>query len=395
MKIKLKPLLQKVLLLAAGALSALFLAEAALRLAGLRFAGRTPGGAPPAGRVKILCAGDSFTYGMGAPKDGNYPAHLQKLIDARYGRGEASVVNAGALAQNSSRLAAGIEALLETHKPDVLLVLTGSVNQSLRGSNFFLLAGEVLPPGERAALKADALLGRYSKLYRFLRVRAELLRAAKAAAYRARPCSPEAERALALGKERSDRGEFESAASALDEGLQADGACAALHFERGRLYFYFREFKPAFKSFRKGRDLDPGHPYVDSFLSQELPLLRPRYADPILDKVLEGDLRAICAAARRAGVMPLVQTYPFTDAARNGIRRDAAAAAGTPLIEHHLVFKPLLAQGKIRRYLSGDEPDLLTSHPNSEGYALMAENVLKTLEALYLFRKPAQEARGR
>ncbi len=35
---------------------------------------------------RILCLGDSFTYGLGAPKGKSYPDQLQILLDTRAGK---------------------------------------------------------------------------------------------------------------------------------------------------------------------------------------------------------------------------------------------------------------------------------------------------------------------
>ena len=73
----------------------------------------------------------------------------------------------------------------------------------------------------------------------------------------------------------------------------------------------------------------------------------------------------------------LIQTYPFgTDSQRDGARKAAAAGAGAALADQREVFLPLTAGPKFKDYLSGDEPDLMASHPNSKGYRLMAGTVL-------------------
>ncbi len=389
-----KPLFYKISLVAAGIAGGLILTEAGLRFYGVYFRhSKAAVAASAAAKAKILCVGDSFTFGMGAPKGSGYPSHLQEILDLKYGIGTYGVINEGIPGQNSSELADRIDLLLEEYKPEVLLILTGANNYNLRNSHFFLFAAGDITFPQKAALKTDAFLLRL-KTYKFLKLgMKQLLSRINAGTYSAPPCSLAAKKFLVDFRSEFERHNFKRAASILDEGLRKDGECAELDFERGRMYFYFRDFPKAFSYFRRGRDLDPRHPFVNTFLSQERTLLHPEYAGRIMDKVLRHDLELICKAAARAGTLPLIQTYPVaTDSQRDWIREEVSARAATAVINHHRSFLPLLSGGKLREYLSGDEPDLPSSHPNSAGYKLMAENIYETLKTLDLFKR--QSARS-
>lgn len=379
-----KSALRKSTLALAGLACGLLLAEAGLRLYGAYFRLSRSAGAPrtaSVSAVKVLCVGDSFTYGMGAPAGSGYPEHLQKLLDAGCGHGAYAVINAGVPAQNSSELADRIDYLLAAHRPHFVIILTGANNYSLRDSNFFLFAPEELSFTRRAALRADALFSSL-KTYKFFKLGAKLLAArVRARTYSPPPCSTAAQAALSEAMKENDRRDFKKATAIMEQALLRDENCAELRFQAGRMRFYFRDFPGAFDHFRKGRQLDPRHPFVDIFLSQEIPLLRPESSRRALDKLLRYDLQTICKAARRGGARPLIQTYPFvTDAQRDAIRAEAAAETGTALIDQHKVFIPLMAGGKFRDYLSGDEPDLLASHPDSRGYELMAETIYAAIK---------------
>lgn len=111
--------------LLAGALFAGLLLAAAVKLLGLAFSGRAlqP---PPGGGHKILCLGDSFTYGLGAAPEESYPYQLQRLLS---GRGYAvTVVNGGVVTQNSSQLVAGLQHNIDKERPDAIVLLTGKAN---------------------------------------------------------------------------------------------------------------------------------------------------------------------------------------------------------------------------------------------------------------------------
>jgi len=378
--------LQKTALIVLGLAGGLLLAETGLRLYGAYFRFSRPAGAPAAGAVKILCVGDSFTYGIGSPPGSGYPEQLRKLLDTNYGTGAYAVINAGVPAQNSSELAARIDYLLAAHRPNLLLILTGANNYNLRDSNFFLFAPEELSFTRNAALKADVLFSRL-KTYKLVKLGAKLLfRRWQAGTYVPPACSPETQKTISEAMAENDRHDFGKGAAIMETALLKDGDCAELYFQAGRMRFYFRDFPGAFAHFRKGRELDPRHPFVDIFLSQEIPLLRPEVSGRALDKLLRYDLEIICEAAIRSGAVPLIQTYPFvTDSERDWVRSEVAAELGVPLIDHHKVFLPLMAGKKFRDYLSGDEPDLPASHPNSAGYKLLAGNIYAAGLSLKLF----------
>lgn len=84
--------------------------------------------APGQGDVRILCVGDSFTVGMGAPGGESYPAHLQRLLDA-CATGRYVVVNAGAASQNTAQALHKLPEQLERYQPAAVVVLCGCANQ--------------------------------------------------------------------------------------------------------------------------------------------------------------------------------------------------------------------------------------------------------------------------
>lgn len=385
-----KTFLQRSALAVFGLLLGLLLAEGGLRAYGAYLRYSRAGSAAPAAGTRILCVGDSFTYGVGAPEGASYPAHLQQLLDGDYGPKAYSVINEGVPGQNSSELAARLDFLLTAHRPGVLLILTGANNYSLRNTNFFLFAPDEISAAARAALRADSLFSGL-KVYRLIKFSGRaLMESLRKTTYSPPPCTAPSQAALAGAQAEFDRKDFAKASAMLEEALAGDTACAELSFQAGRMSFYYRDFPAAFRHFRRGKDLDPRHPFVKIFLSQEIPLLRPQSAAAALDKLLGYDLSFICEAALRAGAIPVIQTYPFgTDGQRDAVRKEAAARFAAPLVDHRTVFLPLTAGPKFRDYLSGDEPDLMASHPNSAGYALMARSLREGIGAAGLLPRSA------
>ena len=124
---------------------------------------------PPKGdeELTVLCVGDSFTYGMGAPRGESYPDHLQEML-----RPTVRVVNRGWPGANSALMAAYLPAWLAEEEPDLVLVMAGINNKHnpLGGTYQALVdAGYHVPAfGETAKRRLDELLWRF-RSYRMLR----------------------------------------------------------------------------------------------------------------------------------------------------------------------------------------------------------------------------------
>jgi len=91
--------------------------------------------APLSQEQPILAFGDSITFGYGALAEQSYPAQLSELINI-------SVINAGVNGELSSRGLARLEALLELHKPQLLLLCHGA-NDMLQKRDLKLMAGNL------------------------------------------------------------------------------------------------------------------------------------------------------------------------------------------------------------------------------------------------------------
>jgi lysophospholipase L1-like esterase len=82
---------------------------------------------------RILCLGDSHTYGLGVERSEAWPARLQELLDAAGGPRRFEVTNLGIPGSNSAQLLAALPANLARYAPDLLIVATGGndvVNQT-------------------------------------------------------------------------------------------------------------------------------------------------------------------------------------------------------------------------------------------------------------------------
>lgn len=104
----------------------LVFAEGSLQLLSLAVRGRAS--LPHAGAAtRVLCVGDSHTYGAGVPEPESYPAQLQGFLDQRVPGGFA-VVNAGVPGMNSAQARRRLPGLLTRHRPQYLLIWVGENN---------------------------------------------------------------------------------------------------------------------------------------------------------------------------------------------------------------------------------------------------------------------------
>ena len=94
---------QKAIVFCAGILICLLILEVALRVVGSIYAdiSESDTGKNKKGTTTILCIGDSFTFGIGAPRDLSYPAQLEKLLNQAAPGVKYSVINRGWPGQSS------------------------------------------------------------------------------------------------------------------------------------------------------------------------------------------------------------------------------------------------------------------------------------------------------
>ena len=115
----------------AGLLVVLLVLELGLRVVGCvhrrQLAARRAPVSAADGSCRILCAGDSYTVGMGAPVGQDYPRQLQRLLDAR-GEPACQVVNSAVAGQNTAQILRQLRNDLPVLRPRVVVLLCGGAN---------------------------------------------------------------------------------------------------------------------------------------------------------------------------------------------------------------------------------------------------------------------------
>lgn len=86
----------------------------------LGFCGRDFQPRKPAGVFRIVCLGESSTFGFHNPDTGTYPFLLQQLLEARGAQGVVEVINAGFPYYNSASILSLLKAHVLGWQPDVI-----------------------------------------------------------------------------------------------------------------------------------------------------------------------------------------------------------------------------------------------------------------------------------
>ncbi|MCP3916429.1 MAG: SGNH/GDSL hydrolase family protein [bacterium] len=91
-------------------------------LNGLGLRGPEPAGTLEPGAKRIVCLGDSFTFGWAVGDEETFPAYLRARIAAELGPGSAEVLNFGTPGHNTENELAVYEKLVRPLEPDVVVL---------------------------------------------------------------------------------------------------------------------------------------------------------------------------------------------------------------------------------------------------------------------------------
>lgn len=164
----------RIFLIALGLLFFFLVLEVSLRLAGsiyyrIRMSSQKETAGYCKGTIKILCLGDSFTFGHGAEKDKSYPAQLQRLLDESRQDKKFIVYNAGVSGYSSSMVLKRLVKNLDKYKPNIVLLLIGSNDRTvLEDSNYYLFKRTASGVIADLCLKLDIFFSKF-KSYKLIR----------------------------------------------------------------------------------------------------------------------------------------------------------------------------------------------------------------------------------
>jgi|Deesub1362A_J573_1020465.scaffolds.fasta_scaffold11233_2 lysophospholipase L1-like esterase len=167
---------QKLLLVTLGLLIVLLIVEGAFRIGGIIAYKGIEGQPGHEGAFKILCVGDSSTFGLGATSRSkfSYPAQLQRILEERYPAKKVQVINLGIPGINSTQLANRFEGYILKYNPDVVIVQIGANDWwNLEESHIDRFYNT--DPLRRLILSIELLLNNL-RVYQFLKLSSQSIR---------------------------------------------------------------------------------------------------------------------------------------------------------------------------------------------------------------------------
>lgn len=352
--------------------------ELAVRAGGAIYVGLRPPAPPPIpSGFRILCVGDSFTFGFGAHPGKSYPQDLQGLLDRAYGPGRFAVINRGIPNLNSTQLAMRLPEWLSQDRPDLVLILIGWEELKLYESSYFLFAP--MSAGWRGVLAALDMLLRHSRLYSLARLEAlDLRRRRRTARLREDEAADRlAQEALQLHLRSirdaggADVGDLTAKAEAkLRESIARNPTQPFPHFLLGEVLAR-SDRAAATAEWRKAAALDPTGESGRDHLWEVQPGDPKAIDRTALQKAYAYDIGRMREAAGRSGARLVVETYhtPLIPVSIQDV-----AANDACFIDNVAFFGEVKRhEGSIQRYLASNP------HLNDAGYLLMARHVFDRL----------------
>ena len=427
---------ERVFLVFFGLAASLLLLETGMRVAGYVYNSyrirNFPVGIDAGGTVRILCLGDSFTFGEGAQKGYSYPEQLQEILRGMPDK-EFIVFNGGVPGSNSSYLSRELRNNIDKYKPDIIIVMTGANNCSnFLYSNYFLFANG----SRRTCLYRLDLFLSHIRSYKLLKaVMINLyakINSMPAGGYRPgeghlkasctmksvskgqgtiRGSTHEMERYLESGKAYEKQAKITQAISELKKAIEIDPFDKRPYYMLGFVYLHrCPELKDnlslAIAAFKKAAEIDPNDAllHINLFTAyhrsgkldlalEELRIINrldpgdemscrlllygiPGFRDmEIFERMLKYDLGNIIALSASKNVRLMIQTYPAC--LSNGTLRQMAIMNGLPFVDNEAMFDDLVSLKGYKRqdYFAED------GHCNANGYRVIAQNIYGVLKS--------------
>lgn len=112
--------------------------------------------------IRVLALGDSNTYGLYLQPEDSWPAQLEKRWNETHPEQSIEIINLGYPGTNSFRLLANLPQILDTFRPDVVLLMIGF-------NDFWTPAETPARPGEPTLMERARIHSRVYKLFFILR----------------------------------------------------------------------------------------------------------------------------------------------------------------------------------------------------------------------------------
>ncbi len=368
--------------------------------------------------IRILCLGDSFTFGSGAKPGYSYPEQLEQLLNKDNQRQKFIVYNytghSSCPGLNSSRLLKILDENITKYQPHIIIVLIGMHNRwNLIDSNYFLFTNH---SWKLYLYRLDSLLTRL-RIYKLLKITIgnlkykffknnttqkviiEEIRENPGAEVHLRlaeqynsysgnhslaieeykkvlDLDPDNDKAYArLGRIYENQNKYEMAAVQFKKALQINPNNLLARNRLWNVYFKQGKKELALKELEEYLRIYPQNEGLRCILRFGLPSVEIFEDDELQNKLLKYDLEGIVKTCLYRNVIPILLTYPYASP-RDKIRMEVAKKYKIPFIDIASVFKRLrLSEGyREQDYFSQD------GHCNENGYRIMAEEIYKVLK---------------
>lgn len=245
-----------------GCFAGLLLLEAILRLYGASFSTVPPRTAVAPDAYSVLCLGDSFVYGLGAPRDKSFPSQLEELLRTQSGSMHYVVYNRGVPGQNSSELLDSLQKNIDETKPRIIVILTGGGNTWNYTGYYSYRKGRQAPVKIREALTEIRVFKLIKLLAKSVREHGSGFGSGRSENSVEPPASAiHCTKAGKLYHDEASRhkaeGRIEAAVNAFKKGIEADPKCAANYAGAAQIFFEQEQFKQAEEYYIKAMAVDP------------------------------------------------------------------------------------------------------------------------------------------
>jgi lysophospholipase L1-like esterase len=166
---------QKIFVLIVGLLTALIALEAGLRITGIfymknRLRPESSNQETAQDKYTILCLGNSWTLGAGAPPGMSYPDHLRRMLQGTFKGKDIRVINAGVGSLNSAEMLDRLKPQIDSIKPDLIILQAGEPNMwnYNKHSQYLKRANKLKNPFYGAMFSIKDFLYSKSRVYRLV-----------------------------------------------------------------------------------------------------------------------------------------------------------------------------------------------------------------------------------
>lgn len=355
------------------------------------------------GLIKIICVGDSFTFGAGTSPEYSYPAQLQRMLNSK-GLEKFRVYNCGIPGCSSTKLLEYLPGFLKKYNPNIIIILIGqndTINPYI--SELFLFSGGFKKYCNYLRNVINDL--RIYKVLRFgLQGLSEYMKIRENnKSYIKKGVNPESEKISKIGLDLYSQGKIELARDYLEKSIILDPNNEFSYIYLGLLYSSTGKIPEALILFERLLEINPYSEYrhelyrhlfriyqQDKGQRKKIDALVKRipsdekFKNPgmpfILSqekiiKNLDYNLRKTIALIKSKRIKPILQTYPRNpqSISLNTVLSDISKEYKVPLVDNERSFKKIPYLDKY--FVEG-------GHPNQYGYEIMAKNVLEIINKL-------------